>query len=168
MNKFILLCTLLLALACKERESKNNTTPKTKTVAPISNESVFNIEGIYKIDTDSAETAYCNIEISIKKVNKEYHYELKTEKRKLSGVVTLKHNEQNNGYYITLEGIEWSEYEGSLDKEGEAKEDSLELPVGIQGVLSNNEITIQNYGNSMNYYVQLSDCDEKYIILEKK
>ncbi len=33
---------------------------------------------------------------------------------------------------------------------------------GIEGLLKSDEIVIQNYGNSMNYYVKLHECSEKY------
>jgi hypothetical protein len=41
------------------------------------------------------------------------------------------------------------------------------LPIGIDGLFSEKEITIQNYGNAMNYYVKLDDCGEKYIHFNK-
>ncbi|MFV0470407.1 MAG: hypothetical protein ACK5L7_00005, partial [Paludibacteraceae bacterium] len=77
-------------------------------------------------------------------------------------------NDKKDGYYLTLKNIEWSENEGALDEEGEQVDDSVELPKEIQGVLYKNEITIQNTGNSMNYYVKIAECDQKYIHLIKK
>lgn len=56
---------------------------------------------------------------------------------------------------------------GGIDLEVETTEDDLSLPQDIVGVLYENEITIQNYGNAMNYYVQLGACDVKYIHLIK-
>ena len=43
----------------------------------------------------------------------------------------------------------------------------LELPKDIEGVLYKDEITIQNSGNAMNYYVKFAECDLKYIHLTK-
>lgn len=70
--------------------------------------------------------------------------------------------------YLTLKNIEWSENEGISDDGGEPIEDDIGLPQEIQGELYKNEIAIQNYGNSMNYYVKFGECDLKYIHLIKK
>ena len=39
--------------------------------------------------------------------------------------------------------------------------------VSIDAYYSPEKITIQNYGNAMNYYVKLYDCGEKYIHFKK-
>ena len=76
-------------------------------------------------------------------------------------------NERADGYYITFKDIEWSEYLGAIDPEGTKSEEDLELPKDIQGVLYKDEITIQNSGNAMNYYVKFGECDLMYIHLIK-
>ena len=92
---------------------------------------------------------------------------MNTNTRKLSGIAKIDLNERKDGYNITFENIEWSEYLGAIDPEGETSEEDLPLPQDIGGVLYKNEITIQNYGNAMNYYVKLGECDVKYIHLVK-
>jgi phosphoenolpyruvate synthase/pyruvate phosphate dikinase len=123
---------------------------------------------LYKVENDSTESEKCKLDILITKKDKEYEYELKSEERKLNGKISLKLNENRDGYYFTLEGIEWSEYEGNIDEVNETENNQLDLPIGIQGSLYENKISIQNYGNSTNYYVQLSDCGKKYIHFIKK
>ena len=84
--------------------------------------------------------------------------------------VSIKINEEKNGYYITLESIEWSDYRGMIeyDDDGDEIDKELRLPIGIDGILYEDEIVIQNSGNSMNYYVKLGECDLKYIHLIKE
>ncbi len=166
MTKFFFFSLLLIAFSCKENESRINKKPKQKSNISISNKLLFNIEGLYLIENDSSEIEKCKLEVLITKKNENYFYKLISEERNVTGEISLKLNEQNDGYYITLEGIKWSENEGNIDDESE--KNSLDLPIGIQGSLYENEISIQNYGNSMNYYVQLYDCGKKYIHLIKK
>jgi hypothetical protein len=128
-----------------------------------------NIEGVYKTLNNEGETETCNLTIKLTKKNGEYYYNLRSETRNLNGKVSFSRNIDNNETYIILEGIEWAEYSGDVtnqdDKNYEEKE--LELPVGIDGLFTENEIIIQNDGNAMNYYVKLNDCGVKYIHLKK-
>lgn len=45
---------------------------------------------------------------------------------------------------------------------------NLPLPQEIQGVMYENEITIHNYRNPVNYYVKRGDCDVKYLHLTRE
>ncbi|MCH5720093.1 hypothetical protein [Niabella hibiscisoli] len=128
---------------------------------------LFEIEGLYKL-TDTI--GDCKMELRIFRNKKQFNYQLKTATRQWQGDVLLSFNEKKDGYYITLKGIEWSEYEGVVDpdEQDEQPEEEKALPQEVQGVLYNNEITIQNTGNSMNYYVKFGDCDLKYIHLIKR
>jgi hypothetical protein len=131
-------------------------------------ESAKQIEGTYVVINGPDESGKCTMTIIIEKASGGYTYKFSTESRSLSGELSVEATEGKDGYYINLEGIEWSEYEGALDDEGEAKaKEPLDLPIGINGVIIDNEITIQNTGNSMNYYVKLEDCGKKYIRLRK-
>jgi hypothetical protein len=129
--------------------------------------SLSGIEGTYVVINEKEESEKCMMTITIEKAHKGYNYRFKTDSRSLNGKLTVEADKIEHGYNITLEGIEWSEYEGELDEEGEPKQE-LELPVGISGVIQENQIIIQNYGNSMNYYVKLPDCGKKYIVLQKQ
>ena len=161
-------CILLLFSSC----TNINSNTKKVIAAPILEKrqsgNSDKIEGTYTVINDPNEVEKCTLTITIKKGAKGYVYDFKSDSRSLTGKVSLEENEDKNGHYITFEGIEWSEYEGELDEDGEPKsKEPLELPVGLNGVLEQNQITFQNYGNSMNYYVQLADCGKKYIVLEK-
>ena len=111
--------------------------------------------------------AKCFLELKIYRKGENYNYKLNTPTRNFSGELTLKLDEKNDGYYITINGIEWTENLGSLDEEGSPLDENIKLPQGLEGFLRENSITIQNYGNSMNYYMQLGECDTKYIALVK-
>lgn len=127
---------------------------------------LFPIEGQYLLEKNEGN---CTMELNIYYNKKQLSYRLETSTRRLHGDVLITLNEKRDGYYITLKGIEWSEYGGPAtpDKNEEQEEEPV-LPQDVEGVLYENEITIQNSGNAMNYYVKLGDCDLKYIHLIKK
>ena len=127
---------------------------------------LFDIAGDYIPEPDDVN---CKMELNIYQDKKQFTYRLKTNTRQLHGDVVITPNEKLDGYYITLKGIEWSEYEGAVTS-GEAEiqeQEDIALPQEVQGALYENEITIQNTGNAMNYYVKFGDCDLKYIRLVK-
>lgn len=125
---------------------------------------LFDIEGNYTFTDDISE---CKFHLSLFYRDELLKYNIETNTRKHLGNAKVDLNEEKDGYYITFLNIEWSEYLGGIDLEVETTEDDLSLPQDIVGVLYENEITIQNYGNAMNYYVQLGACDVKYIHLIK-
>lgn len=118
--------------------------------------------GDYNFKNDSG----CRITLSITKSNAGYHFYYYTAKRKLKGKVTFARSLEENLVYINLHGIEWAEDSGDVTDEDKIAPDRV-LPTVVQGLLGDGEITIQNTGNAMNYYVKLSDCDEKYIHLKR-
>ncbi|MGX7666708.1 hypothetical protein [Flavobacterium pedocola] len=149
-----------------DTQKKAQEKPKTK---PLLSENgfLFNIEGIYLTTENEIE---CQIKLEIFKENETLKYKFKTPKKDLTGEVSVSLNEKKDGYYLSLKGIQWSEYEGTIeyDENGEEIENEYELPKDLKGILYENQIVIQNTGNSMNYYVQLAECDLKYIYLNKK
>jgi hypothetical protein len=126
---------------------------------------LFDIEGIY---TFSDTLSKCNLTLEITKEIEVYKYNLKTTTRSLTGEISLEENEENDAYFLILNGIEWSEYYGALDENSEPIDQDIALPEGLEGTIDENEIIIQNSGNSMNSYLQLGECDVKYIHLEKQ
>ena len=128
-------------------------------------ELLFDIEGNYTLKAD--EIKDCKFFLSLFYKNGVLKYKMEISTRKLSGNAEIELNEMTDGYYITFKNIEWSEYLGAIDTEGENSEKELELPQDVQGVLYKDEITIQNTGNVMNYYVKFGECDLKYIHLIK-
>jgi hypothetical protein len=112
----------------------------------------------------------CNLTIEISKSKGGYYYHFKSTKRTLKGKVTFSRSLNEKVVYINLNGIEWAGYRGDisrLDPEDEGQKIE-NLPTTVEGLLSDNEIIIQNYGNAMNSYTKLGECsDEKYIHLKK-
>ncbi|RZK57301.1 MAG: hypothetical protein EOO87_03315 [Pedobacter sp.] len=112
----------------------------------------------------------CKLTLSVTKSNSGYHFYYKSAERKIKGRVTFSRSLTDNSVYINLDGIAWAEDSGdvaTMDGEEDDSKDDDELPNVVQGLLTGKEIIIQNTGNAMNYYVKLSDCDQKYIHLKK-
>lgn len=116
-----------------------------------------NIEGTYKTEYEKGEVQKCNLILELLRKNGDYYYYFTSQTRKLEGRVLFSRSFDNSETYLTLVGIQWAENSGAVS----------DLPMGVDGLLSENEITIQNYGNAMNYYVKINDCDLKYIHLRK-
>lgn len=129
--------------------------------------SLFEIEGTYTLKKNGSG---CKMILEILNNGSAFSYKLLTDTRELQGTVSLRLNEPGTGYYITLKGIKWSEYEGplSFDEKGEEIEKYAEPPEGVEGSIYQDAIAIQNTGNSMNYYVQIGECDLKFIHLDKQ
>ena len=126
---------------------------------------LVDIEGVYAF---SDTLSKCNLTLEITNEIESYEYKLKTPTRSLAGKISIEENKENNTYNLILNGIEWSEYNGALDENSEPIDQNVSLPNGLEGTLDKNVITIQNAGNSMNSYLQLGECDVKYIHLEKQ
>ena len=186
MNKLKLLLILYITLqSCEYKIKKQeNTNPEIKIqklqnlpeinaitdTVKISDQTkkysnlLFDIEGNYYFKNDIAD---CKIHLSLFYKYGILKYNMETNTRKILGNAIITLNERKDGYYIKFKDIEWSEYLGAIDAESETPEENLPLPQDVEGALYKNEITIQNYGNAMNYYVQLGECDVKYIHLIK-
>ncbi|WET00786.1 hypothetical protein [Flavobacterium sp. YJ01] len=137
---------------------------KTKTI-PIAESSKNEIITSEKHSKDEIEGTYkaegCDLSVIISKIKDDYQYIFKSNLRTLKGKATYSKN--NSGeQYITLEGIQWDEYEGDISDESDS------VPVGIDALYAKDTLTIQNYGNSMNSYTKISECGLKYIQLIKK
>lgn len=112
------------------------------------------IAGNYLIKPDddgTIVTEKCPIQFRITKSKGEYIYLLQTDKRKVTGKVHFSRPTDEKSIYIIFEGLQCAE--GCSY---------------IEGMLSENEIVIQNYGNAMNEYLRLKECGEKYITLSRE
>lgn len=168
---FLLLSfSVLIIFACENKKEisipvKNNN-DTIATLPTIKNEE--SIAGTYQGDE-------CSISVEIAKARDGYSYVLKTNNRKLTGKATFSTNESGEKYLV-LEGIEWDEYEGDVSHQDETDTLSdpkktnkeLDIPIGIGFAYKKDTLTLQNYGNAMNYYTKLGECDAKYIELVKK
>lgn len=167
--KFLLLLVSFLSVnACNQKTEKVTVTKNNEAEAVSENRLEDEISGTYT-------TEDCDISIVISKIKNDYQYILKTNTRNLKGKANYSKNDSGEKY-ITLEGIPWDEYEGDIsnEEENDSVSDSkpgkkeLEIPVGIGALYVKDTLTIQNYGNAMNYYTKISECGLKYIQLIKK
>ena len=90
----------------------------------------------------------CNLEVKLFEKQGRNYFEVKIEKRLLSGEYIL--DEQ----YVIFEGLTASEASGLTKREVSAR-------------IESGDLLFQNYGNSMNPYTLFSECAEKYLILSK-
>ena len=131
---------------------------KTKQVFPVtlkessSNIPAFptNLEGDYTVETDNPEI--CDIAVQIKKVSGEYQYTFKTSQRDKKGKLQFVRLPEES-IFIVFDSLIPDDQEGGG---------------GIEGMLDESDIVIQNSGNAMNPYTLLKECDLKYIRLVKK
>ena len=100
--------------------------------------------GTYKTDTAKD----CVIELIITSQSDGYHYKIKTSTREQEGLLEITKIEQE--VYLKFIGLLGTEPKDE-----------------IEGQYTNKTIVIQNYGNSMNQYLNFSECDIKYLELLK-
>lgn len=126
------------------------------------------IEGFYQSKPGEGEEDGCEINATIRKVNAKYYYRLDVAGKIYKGIFKVAKGDNINEKAVTFTGIRWAVNDGDVSDQQDSQErPSLKLPVGVGGILSNNEIVIQNYGNAMNSYVQLEQCSQKYIRMVK-
>jgi len=99
--------------------------------------------GMFKLDNNN-----CFIELIITSNNDNFHYQIKTNKLDQDGQLEI--TKSGNEVYLRFIGLFGTE----------PKEE-------IIGQYINKKIVIQNYGNAMNKFIRLSECDMKYLELEK-
>lgn len=116
----------------------------------------------------------CDITLSFSRSKGEYYYTYTSKERNLDGKINFYRGED---LYIYLPNIEYAEdyfdillfeEDPEKEKEYEALKQKGKRKVGIDCYFSPEELTIQNYGNAMNYYVKLYDCGEKYIHFQRQ
>ena len=99
-------------------------------------------DGTYKTDV----TKGCLIELIISLKLDGYHYKIKTSIRDQEGFLAI--NESEEGVYFKFIGLLGTEPQDE-----------------IEGKYIDHKIVIQNFGNSMNQYLNFSECDTKYLEL---
>jgi hypothetical protein len=105
------------------------------------------ITGFYKSEK-------CNMTIEITNHRSDYKYHLVTDNRNEKGKAIISFEKGKDGYFIELRDEKVTE------------PDKMNKIENIHFFVSNDTITLQNYGNSINQYQQIN-CEEKYIILVK-
>ena len=170
MNKITILILILSFYACDSNKKKQPEISKKnpQTVIEDSNKKEDPIEGIYTAVVDSNNADDCKLTIELVQSNGKYKFTLKTNSRNIKGKANFVTNESGEKY-IVLEDIPWDEYEGDISNEEDSmKTKEIEIPKGIDFLYNKDTLTIQNYGNAMNYYTKLGECGAKYIQLVKK
>ncbi len=171
MTKFVLSIAIIFfaVISCSNTNSEEKSFLKIKNkITDAKDEILIEIVGIYEVESESAIKEGCDLKVEITKVKSTYYYTLTSAIREKSAELSVDKIENSDELALILNEIQWSEYKGDISNEKESKEKELKIPVGINATFLNNEIIIQNYGNDMNYYVQLGECSEKYIRLVRK
>lgn len=95
------------------------------------------------------QTNDCDLKLNIYKEKEKYKYSMSSTKRSARGFIKI-YIENDDHVYIYLNGLL-----------------ADDPPETVSGVFYENQVVIQNYGNAMNEYTQLSECSEKFIELQK-
>ena len=165
MKKIIIIIAIVFFSACK-RQSAIPIEETKYSIKPVTN-TKDSIEGVYNALIDSNNTDDCTLAIELVKTKNGYHFSLKTNARNIQGKAKFVSNGPDEKY-IVLEDIPWDEYEGDISNEDDTITRNVDIPKGIDFLYKNDTLTLQNYGNAMNYYTKLGECGAKYIQLVKK
>ncbi|MFD2603313.1 hypothetical protein [Flavobacterium suzhouense] len=152
MKDYIKIILSLMLASC------GKTTPQLTAMESnkVNNDS---ISGSYNIISFQNEVIpSCNLHIDIVKSGKEYKYYLTSNQRNVKGQVKI-FQENSTPKELVLEfiGLQYDSYDERYN----------DRP-NVGGILLNDTLTIQVYGNSMNEYVKLGECEPKYITLVKQ
>ncbi|UEG53099.1 hypothetical protein LLH06_19325 [Mucilaginibacter daejeonensis] len=164
-----LACITLILSSCGNSKPEEHTTAvpssdksanQQATVVPKTTSA--DLSGTYE-EVDDPDAEGCDIVVTISKAAGGYHYHLAYDSLSYEGQLGLdKRNDHTTG--IVFKGIPYAET--SIDDDDDGTNARTSSDVG--GELEGDTITIQNYGNSMNYYVKLGGCGLKYIRLVKR
>ena len=128
----------------REVAAAKKTTPPPKAALVV----VADFAGTYV----NQDTAACRLSIAIERRNGAYFYSCDS----LKGPVQIE--TEDGRTYFTFQGLKDDE-----PSELNSGEDS-----SISAECVADTLNIQNYGNSMNYYVRFSHCDAKFLKLVKQ
>jgi len=165
----LFICCLFSSCNDKKSETKTELNPESKAIHPKTEKE--SVEGIYETQSEGNESDDCVIRLELSKIKDGYSFFFKTKIKNIHGRAHFT-TDASGEKYLVLEGMLWDEYEGDVsdqeDSDSESNSKELEAPVGIEALYVEDTLTIQNYGNSMNSYTKISECDRKYIQLIKK
>jgi hypothetical protein len=132
---------------CKNDEIKQEPQKPADSVQPVVAEPKtidYDYSGAYKI-TDPKQ---CNLTITITKDKESYKYSITGDKINYSGVVSI----------INEDGKNFMQFSGKI---GNNPDNSL------RALFDNGNLTIQNFGNSINEFIYFKNCDAKYLTFTK-
>ena len=127
-------------ISIKQEVSGSLGKEKNSEVLNVSKNDQHNYNGIYEL------TGRNNCELTIQITN--LKYEFKTNKKNISGNIRIVKNE--GASYIYFDNL--------------YGDDPKEI---IYAKYEKESLIIQNYGNNMNPYLRLSECEDKYLLLKK-
>ena len=95
------------------------------------------------------------------------HKKLTTTKQDVKGVVNIP--DEDHSMLVQLSEIIWADYKEGVNDSDELDKIPSQEVFGVNFEYDSDEgtLTLQNYGNVMNYYLVFEECDCKYIILKK-
>lgn len=165
MKAILLIALMAFAVSCQKMEDKSKPQPAIENSAlQLSPEG--NLSGDYKVVNDSTDSETCNFSIKLKRGITGYTYQLVTNTRSVKGKASFQ--QEDEGALLTLEGIQWDDYEGDISNEDELPKEEPKLPEGVAIQVKNDTINIQNSGNAMNSYTIFGECGKKFIRLAKQ
>lgn len=179
MTKILFASFFILLISCTSK--KSNTDVAQNVVIKNKKETALNVEktSIEKTPLPVAiegeyYTEDCNIRLTIYQSKGLYYYNYKSDERNVKGEAIITQDEDT--VYIALSGMEFAEdyfdlIQEANDLEKQKKYEALQKKGKRRTVsctYSSKGLYMQNYGNLMDPYTQLYDCDKKYIHFKKQ
>lgn len=133
-------CLVVLLFSCKRICGDSTQSARSDKAGSVEKKNYYNYSGVYRM----ADANVCNLTIEIRKDDHVYVYSIHGAGVKSSGKLAVEKDGEQ--VYLTFPGTL-----RSGDKSA------------VTGAYSDNAITIQNYGSSMNEYVCFKKCNIKYL-----
>jgi len=140
----VIMLMVFFSFSCNNTENNSSQGKDNEVKNEETETSLPDISGTYKMPVNT-----CGFELIITKENEEYSYNVKG----------------NNGILDIYGKLSLSNQNGTIYVDFTLPESFSEKTV--QGLLENNTITIQNYGNADNQFTIFEDCGDKYMEFKK-
>ena len=165
-NKQILIAFIAMGMLAACNSKKNNTQNADTENSAGKYDYLI---GTYNL-VDPQSCGDGSMTLTIKADNGNYTYQLKTPAQNVEGKVEI--IEGDCSVILELPDVKFAEYKGAIPEDKSADEmPNLQEMYGVSLMYSNEDgtpsLSIQNYGNEMNYYVIFKEFDCKYLFLEK-
>ncbi|KZS38916.1 hypothetical protein AWE51_15150 [Aquimarina aggregata] len=140
--KKIIIFLVISILSCNKEKNTINITSNQDVTSQIKNTNLFlDLDGFYQLK----EKDNCGLSITIEGVK----YKFKTIDREQTGTIEI--IKEKKEVFLKFNGLF-----GDDPKE-----------IIIAKYREDNSFIIQNYGNSMNPYTRFSECESKFLLIEK-
>lgn len=153
MKNIIYILIFPFILSCEGKTAKPIIVENAKILKEIDT-----ISGIYEIVayTDTIAPS-CGLRIAINRNGEEYSYHIVSTERDVKGKLSFFRNTGSNELGLEFTGLPYDSYDERFNDHPD-----------VSGVLANDTLIFQTYGNSMNEYTKLGECGDKYIALVRK